>query len=275
MAITFEEHYESRKITAGNTNRSAEFKYIVRGTDNEVAVKGLIASSTAATYDGLVRGDYSIEPVHIDTTSPDACIMQVTVHYVEPTAPQAETDAGTFSFDTSGGTQHITQSLSQVDIYTKDDAFPPDLGGAIGVTRDSVEGVDIAVPVYSFSETHYFADSVVNDTYKGKLFRLTGKVNNASFKGCAAGECLFLGASGSKRGGEKWEITFKFAASPNVTNKTIGSITGINKKGWEYLWVRYTEQVDDTANALVMTPQNVVISKVYDDGNFADLGIGT
>lgn len=32
----------------------------------------------------------------------------------------------------------------------------------------------------------------------------------------AAGEVLFLGASGSKRGEEEWEITYRFAASPNV-----------------------------------------------------------
>ena len=32
--------------------------------------------------------------------------------------------------------------------------------------------------------------------------------------GLAAGECLFLGASGSKRGEDDWEIAFRFAASP-------------------------------------------------------------
>ncbi len=31
----------------------------------------------------------------------------------------------------------------------------PNFGGAIGVTQDNVEGVDIYVPVYNFSETHH------------------------------------------------------------------------------------------------------------------------
>ena len=31
----------------------------------------------------------------------------------------------------------------------------PDFGGAIGVTHDNVEGVNVTVPVYSFAETHY------------------------------------------------------------------------------------------------------------------------
>jgi len=63
------------------------------------------------------------------------------------------------------------------------------------------------------------------------LFILTGRVNQAAFKGFAAGEVLFLGASGSKRGDGDWEITFNYAASPNVTNLPVGSITVASKKG--------------------------------------------
>ena len=91
----------------------------------------------------------------------------------------------------------------------------------------------------------------------------------------AAGECLFLGASGSKRGEEDWEITFRFAASPNRTGITVGDITGIAKKGWEYLWVRYADAEDAAAKALVKKPVAVYVEKVYEDGDFSGLGIGT
>ncbi len=53
--------------------------------------------------------------------------------------------------------------------------------------------------------------------YKSTLFFLTACVNSDGFKGFAPGEVLFLGASGTQRGQEDWEITFKFAASPNAT----------------------------------------------------------
>ncbi|HQL55478.1 MAG TPA: hypothetical protein PLQ87_12285, partial [Phycisphaerae bacterium] len=69
--------------------------------------------------------------------------------------------------------------------------------------------------------------------------------------------------------------TFRFAASPNVTNLTIGDITGINKKGWEYLWVRYADSEDTVAKALVKKPIAVYIERVYDDGNLSLLGIGS
>jgi hypothetical protein len=48
-----------------------------------------------------------------------------------------------------------------------------------------VEGVDITVPVYNFSETHYLPAASISGDYKASLFNLTGKVNAGSFKGFA------------------------------------------------------------------------------------------
>jgi hypothetical protein len=94
-------------------------------------------------------------------------------------------------------------------------------------------------------------------------YAFSGKTDNASFKGCAAGEALFMGASGSKRVTENdWAVTFNFAASPNRTDLTVGDITGISKKGWEYMWVRYQDAEDATAKALVKKPVAVYIEKV-------------
>ena len=55
----------------------------------------------------------------------------------------------------------------------------------------------------------------------------------------------------------------------------MGEITGIAKKGWEYLWVRYADAKDDTAKAIVKKPIAAYVEKVYEEGNFAGLGIGT
>jgi hypothetical protein len=132
---------------------------------------------------------------------------------------------------TGGGKTHMTQSLATVNSYALPGEDPPDFKGAIGVNNDSVEGTDITIPVYNFKETHYIPIALVTPAYKAALFYLTGKVNDAPFKGFARGEVLFLGASGSQQGTEDWEIAFKFAASPNATDLTVGDITGIEKKG--------------------------------------------
>ena len=110
-------------------------------------------------------------------------------------------------------------------------------------------------------------------TYKLTLFGLTGKVNNAAFRGFAAGEVLFLGAQGSKTGTGDWSISYRFAASPNVANLTVGDITVTEKRGWDYLWVSYADSKDDTAKRLVKKPVAAYVEQVYGYADFSLLGI--
>ena len=198
-------------------------------------------------------------------------LWEVSVRYgkLEP----KETGQSSYSFDTGGGNQKITQSLQTINSYAPPGEDPPDFKGAIGVSTDSVEGTDITIPVFNFTETHYVPVALLTGAYKVVLFYLTGRVNHAPFKGFARGEVLFQGASGSQRGQEDWEITFSFAASPNATGLTVGDITDIDKKGWEYLWVRYQDSED--ADVLVKQPAAVYVEQVYLYGDFSLLGIGT
>ena len=267
---TATERVDSRERTTGE-KPTATLHYVVEGTDDDLVATTTLLSAAPAVYDGLIRASANIEPIHVDSdggTGRWDC--RVSYKAVEHTPP--EVGDSSFSFDTGGGTQHITQSLSTVGSYAAG-GTPPDFKGAIGVTHDNVEGVDLTAPVYNFSETHYLADATVTGAYKATLFSLTGKVNSGAFKGFAAGEVLFLGASGSKRGEDDWEISFRFAASPNRTNITIGEMTGIAKKGWEYLWVRYEDAEDATANALVKKPTAAYVEKVYEEGDLSVLGI--
>lgn len=270
MSVVCNENIDSRQITDG---KAAELVYTISGTADEAAALTALKTAAPSVLYGLKRQPVSVEPVHVDTANPSKCLWTGTVAYApfeyqEP--PQ--TGESVFSFDTGGGTQHVTQSLQTITRYP---GTAPDFKGAIGVTHDNVEGVDITVPVYTFSETHYLPNSQVTNAYKMTLFNLTGKVNNGAFKGLAAGECLFLGASGSKRGTDDWEINFRFAGSPNRTGLAVGPITGISKKGWEYLWVRYSDVEDSISHTLVKQPVAAYVERVYDEGNFGSLGIGT
>jgi hypothetical protein len=231
--------------------------------ENAAEVRTLVEATIPAIYAGL-----SFQTYHV--AHQGGGVWEVTARYGK--REPKETGESSFSFDTGGVTTHITQSLITVNKYAAGGGTAPDCQGAIGVTGDSVEGTDITVPVYNFTETHYITDAAVTGAYKLALFQLTGKVNNGTFKGFAAGEVLFLGASGAKRGTDDWEITFRFAASPNVTGLSVGPITGITKLGWDYLWVRYTDTEDE--NVLVKQPIAAYVERVYEQGNFASLGIG-
>jgi hypothetical protein len=265
---TIDEKFDSREATV-LSRESVELRYVVQGTEDDADVKTLVAANAPLIYAGLPRKDFQIRPQ-------GGGIWEATVRYSlsDPNRTQdpPQTGDSRFSFDTGGGTQHITQSLETVASYAVAGP-PPDFQGAIGVSHDAVEGTDVTVPIYHFSETHYIDNALVTGAYKASLFFLTGKTNDAPFKGFEEGEVLFLGASGSKRGDEDWEISFRFAASPNVTGLSVGPINGISKKGWEYLWVRYADAEDQ--NTLIKRPVAVYIERVYEAGDFTALGIGT
>jgi hypothetical protein len=267
MAAVIHENVESRPFTLGVQARR-ELVYDITGTDDEEEVRTLVGLTAPAVYGGLTFETMQVDPVQVDSVGHEG-IWKARVTY-----QRFDSDTE-LTFDTGGGTQKITQSLGTINSYTNGVLPPPNFEGAIGVTEDSVEGVDITVPVFNWSETHRLADADVSPTYRRNLFLLTGTWNAASFKGFDAGECMFLGASGTKRGDEKWSILYRFASSPNVSGATIGDITGIDKLGWDYLWVRYADFEDGSAMSLVKRPVAVYVERVAQSGDFSLLGIGT
>jgi hypothetical protein len=240
---------------------SVEIHYVVTEAASESDVRAAALSGTPLFYYGLPRKSVELSERINETT------WKVAVRYEKADSePPPETPEPVTSFDSTGGTQHITQSIATVGRYGE--KASDQLGGAIGYDGENVNGVDITIPVWNWTETHYLP--VINSA---AYYSLTGKVNADVFRGFQPGEVLFLGASGTQRGDGLWEITFKFAASPNRDNIAVGSITGIAKKGWEYLWVQYGDDVDDTVKTRIKKPIAVYVERVYDEGNLASLGI--
>jgi hypothetical protein len=184
------------------------------------------------------------------------------------------------SFDTTGGTQHITQGRKNW-LGLLENRYPPeapDQKGAIGVDSNGVNGVDVVVPQLQWQETYDVPSQYVTAEYIRTVAELTGTTNDLQFRGFARGEVLFIGCTGShewddQKGDGPWSLSYRFVASPNVDDEEVGSITDIAKEGHEYLWVRYEETVG--SSTLLKTPKHVYVNKVYKDGNFELLGIGT
>jgi len=262
MAGQIIELFSSRTEISGD-KPSAEFQYVALKCADENEVRILAYSTAPAGYSGLIRRSVEIS----ERIANDA--WKVIVRY-DPPQPYEEDTAPppVFSFDSTGGTQHITQSIETINSYGP--AASSLLGGAIGYDGESIAGVDITVPVWNWQETHYLTDLQLNTP---AYYALTGMVNSDVFEGYQPGEVLFLGASGQKRGDSRWEVTFKFAASPNQTGLVVGSISGIQKNGWDYLWVQYGDDVDDSAKIRIKKPIAVYVEQVYDDAPFSILGI--
>ena len=189
----------------------------------------------------------------------------------DPANPSGDYIPGGISWDTTGHTEHITQALSQ----TAYGETGPDFENAINVSGDSVNGLDVVRPCLKYSETWILPLSVAAScAYVGAVYRLTGTVNASAFRCFSPGECLFLGARGQWQGDQPYvTVTFDFEARPNQDLNFSPNPPGVqfNKKGWEYIWIRYATDV--SSDTLVQKPVAVYKAKVYEDEDWADLGI--
>lgn len=182
----------------------------------------------------------------------------------EATQP-TETNDYEESFTIGGGTEQIQEAFSQ----TKYGDNSADLGNSINVGDDgSVSGIDIVIPLMTFTSVHYLPDTVVDETYILNLRDAVGKTNSDTFRGYTAGELLLLSASGSKRGEEDWQITFDFSAGKNRTGLTVAGITGVTKNAHDYLWVQYEQEQEDTAKRMKPAAVGVYVAVVYEAAAF-------
>jgi hypothetical protein len=173
------------------------------------------------------------------------------------------------SFRIGGATATVFNSLETVDSKTPTGGDGPNFKGAINVTDEGVQGVEIFVPEYVESISRVFNAAAVNDAYRATLKNTVGKVNDAAFMGFAAGECLLTEVDGEQRNDLTWQINFRFGIRENQTNIVVGDITVPAKKGWEYLWISYKEAID--AGRKVLVPQAAYVEKVYKTANFNSL----
>lgn len=259
---TISEKFGSPEYTLAGSSSTATVEYIILNEASETAAMSLLQSTAPSDFEGIPRQSCKVEPLAND-------IWTGTAYYAYKTT-QSEGDS-VFQFETGGGTQHITQSISTIANYAAE-GTASNHNGAINVTSDGPQGVDIVKPVYTWSETHYLSDATVASK-KATYYALTGKVNSDGWNGYSAGEVLFLGATGSKRGREDWEVTFRFSASPNRSDVTIGGITGISAKGWEYVWLEYEDEEDLDASKTVKKPVYAHVEQVYEYAAFSGLGL--
>lgn len=272
-SIAMSEMTKSRAWQTGD-NRNVEYLYTLTGTSNDITARDYVEANSPTSVDGLPRKVVELTPDWTDSITDDGR-WDVAVEYalldlLDETTPRQ-------AFDTTGGTQHITQSIDTRESVRVSGGVGPDNKGAIGVTDDGVDGVDIIVPVYKWTETHIFPIATVDSAYKGNLFALTARINGATFREFAIGEVLFLGVVGTQRSATEWELTFAFAASPNRDAIAIGDeLTITHKGGHDYLWVRYTSAVDGTSqnSFSIKKPYAAYVERVYRVGNFSGLEIG-
>lgn len=188
-----------------------------------------------------------------------------------PPAPSqlpATTELGPeFSFSTRGGTSHITQSrqtkaknlIQPAGVVVADGA--PDLQGAIGVSRDRVEGCDVITGKMEWSIT--VKGRAITHDYLKTLEAYTPCLNSSTFFARSAEEVLFVGADGGYRAAEGFSITYYFMSGKTITNYALaGCDTALsNVKPFDHIWVTYKDGV--VSGFPIQLPWHVYQERVY------------
>jgi hypothetical protein len=280
-SLVWVEDGDSRQATIVRKGKKATSSYTksykIFGTADDTVLHAEINAEVSAygrywQYPGASDMKLMAESYSVSFLGDNA--WQLTINYAKDGAEDGNAPLKrSRSFDTTGGTQHLTQAYAEARFGTG----APDQRRAIGVDSNGVNGVDIVVPQLQWQESYDVPNSYVTDGYIRGVSGVTGTTNNAAFRGFEAGEVLFVGCSGSQewddeKGRGPWSLSFRFVASKNVTGETIGDISGVSKKGHEYLWVRYEDAVD--SNVLLKKPKAVYVNKVYRESSFSALGIG-
>jgi hypothetical protein len=262
MSITVKETRRSRSRTLETEER----EYIAWGSDDPSDIESAVFTFDTANSppSGLVVTAYSQEPHEEDESVFDA---RVSYGQFEPREP-TETGGSELSFELSMVTSTIKQGLERIAAYGTD---PPDLPG-IGWDGEQYGGTDIQIPVFSFRKTVFRPIANLTLTYINQLMQCAASpINDAPFMQFEAGEVMYIGASGSQRSADDFAITHAFAASPNLTELSVGAIDGIAKNGWEFLWTLYEKEEDTTNKWVTEKPRAVYVDRVYNSSSFSTL----
>jgi len=295
VAVVVEEDVTSRSFEVTARGAVMTAKYVCWGTQDEVELYNAVrAESPAYTTTGLVRtkigradfrgGRLAYVPVEYGTgegnPNSDIPAGETPDDSTPPATPELDQNLSpNQSFSTTGGTTHILQSLETRERVRADDfggGNAPDNQRAIGLRRDGVDGCDITTGVMRYSFTLQRNRVSLNDIRA--WMRLTGKTNNATWKGFKRGEMLFLGCEGQDSAFGGWTVTFQFAYSEDwpagdarCTIRTGLAIT--SKRGWDHLWIAYQDSV--TSDQLYPLPKDAYVERVYEEANFGSIGIGS
>lgn len=262
MSFTFIEVPESRSQQSGTADDASH----------------LLVFKAVGEQDDYIVHDYARFNTPISVTRPTGMLFRKTIslrpdgwgqYYVDVNYGKLDVhslpqNSYTFTFDTTGGTVHLEHAQEHRA------TFPPTAvshNGSIGVAPDgNVKGTDVIMPKLSFTLAFKFPSGKITFGYMTGLSRATGSTNKYRFLGFEPGEVLFRGANGSDGSQSEMEVNYGFEASQNITDQTVGDITGVTKRGHDVSWIEFGDKVTDGKPTTVATA--VHIERVYPEADF-------
>lgn len=256
MTIRFQERPRSGSSTVSPPTLTKE--YFLSGVESD-HIANAYALSATATEAITPQGSLWRQGVDLDHEGFNLWAVRVTYG-----KEKKETGSFKFSFDTSGGTLHLTASKATVGKFPN---TAPDHKQAIGVDGSGhVQGTTVVIPALKMNYSFKHPAGIITEAKARYLASKTGMTNSVMWHGFKPGEILLLGATGGDGTDSEAEVNYAVAASANITGATIGAISGIAKKGWEVSWIKFKRAVD--AGKPATQPEFIYIERVYDEVDF-------
>jgi len=264
------------RMSSRGTNPADEYRFLLTGFTDEWPARVFLQACVPLS---LGSEPMWLQSVDVQERKGTFGIWDGSAKY----GPVKLPDAGdwTWDFDCTPENVHVTHGKEHIADYAPSGMTAPNHQGAIGVTQDgSIEGVDWYAPKFEWTEKHVLAYTGIADAWAlaTNLATFAGCLNDATFRGFAAGQVLFIGGSGGRSTTRPglFDLTVRFRGGFDVTGLTVGSgaseITGIAKKAWEYLWIESGPKADSAAGML-QVPKAAHVERMGDWVDFSELGI--
>lgn len=259
MIFSFNETPASRQSTYSPPSLTLIYKAVGEVDDGQVGSYA-IAATPSVVY--TAAGTLYRQNIQLDPEGYAQYLVTI------PYGPKQKANGSySFTFDTTGATVTVKAAKEHIASYPAGDPADPHKG-AIGVTANGdVEGTEIVIPALKFTVNFRHPQGVITLAQARHLARQTGKTNTDEFLGFAAGELLFLGASGGDGTETEAEVAYQFAASENVSDLSFGEISGVTKKGHHYAWIEFKDAASDGQAST--QPRRVHVERVYGEVAFA------
>lgn len=195
----------------------------------------------------------------------------------DPGYAQPDVDELDYSYNTTGGTSHLSYSLATLG---RAGANLRDFGGGIGWNGEGFDGVDVVTPRVEFSISVNWPSSFFTQAYRLTLANATGSINSALWHGFAAGCVLFKGVQANPRSFKRtlsdgstvndyyWRAVYQFEAAPATS--VVFNGTTLVKRGFDYLW-KLSEKIEGANGNLETQVVQVNVEQVYPEFDFSNL----
>ena len=288
-------------------NSSITVRFNIWGAENAstayVALMNYLRTDFSDGRGGIANYDLPLDTVQISSTSsPYAYTAEATFQFRQsydtssnsPYDTNSNINAGSYqlpevedsdcSFETSGGSAHITHGISVLGSARYDGSSPVDYGGLINPREDgTADGVDIIAPTLSFTIALSLPKTWLTMPYRLMLANLTGSVNAFPWGGYGPGSVLFKGINaratwlkwtnrlGMAMRDWYWRASYSFECAPAATD-VIGGTTLV-KPGFAVASQARESYADPTTGTTVSVAQQVDIIQVYPTADFSLLRI--